>query len=69
MTDAPKCRTTASGLRLEIYPSTASCPEHRQFDHESDYSDLADEYGLTILKGSEVETEYGHILVFGVTPA
>ena len=43
--------------------------EHRQFDHESDYSALADEYGLTILKGSEVETEYGHVLVFGVTPA
>ncbi len=43
--------------------------EHRQFDHESDYSGLAAEYGLSILKGSEVETEYGHILVFGVTPA
>jgi hypothetical protein len=43
--------------------------EHRQFDDESDYSRLAGEYGLTILKGSEVETEYGHVLVFGVTPA
>ena len=43
--------------------------EHRQFDDESDYSDLAAKYGLTILKGSEVETEYGHVLVFGVTPA
>jgi predicted metal-dependent phosphoesterase TrpH len=42
--------------------------EHRQFDDESDYSDLAADYGLTILKGSEVETEYGHVLVFGVTP-
>ena len=41
--------------------------EHRQWDGESDYSDLAEEYGLTILKGSEVETEYGHVLVFGVT--
>jgi predicted metal-dependent phosphoesterase TrpH len=41
--------------------------EHRQFDNESDYSDLAREFGLTILKGSEVETEYGHVLVFGVT--
>ncbi len=41
--------------------------EHRQFDFESDYSDLAEEYGLTILKGSEVETEYGHVLVFGVS--
>ncbi len=41
--------------------------EHRQFDFESDYSELAEEYSLTILKGSEVETEYGHVLVFGVT--
>ena len=41
--------------------------EHRQFDHESDYSDLAAEFSITILKGSEVETEYGHVLVFGVT--
>jgi histidinol phosphatase-like PHP family hydrolase len=42
--------------------------EHRQFDFESDYSVLAREYDLVILKGSEVETEYGHVLVFGVTP-
>ena len=43
--------------------------EHRQFDFESDYSELADKSGLTILKGSEVETEYGHVLVFGVSKA
>jgi len=41
--------------------------EHRQFDHESDYADLAREYGIRILKGSEVETDYGHVLVFGVS--
>ena len=41
--------------------------EHRQFDLESDYSALSNEYALTILKASEVETEYGHVLVFGVT--
>jgi len=41
--------------------------EHRQFDFESDYSELAEKYGITILKGAEVETEYGHVLVFGVT--
>lgn len=40
--------------------------EHRQFDFESDYSELAKKYDLVILKGSEVETEYGHVLVFGV---
>ena len=43
--------------------------EHRQFDADSDYGPLASEYGLTILKASEVETEYGHVLVFGVTEA
>jgi predicted metal-dependent phosphoesterase TrpH len=43
--------------------------EHRQFDAESDYRPLAAQYDLVILKASEVETEYGHVLVFGVTPA
>jgi predicted metal-dependent phosphoesterase TrpH len=41
--------------------------EHRQFDAESDYRALEDEHGLRILKGSEVETDYGHVLLFGVT--
>jgi predicted metal-dependent phosphoesterase TrpH len=40
--------------------------EHRQFDSESDYRHLEDQYGLVILKASEVETDYGHVLVFGV---
>ena len=40
--------------------------EHRQFDSESDYRALEDKYGLLILKASEVETDYGHVLVFGV---
>ena len=43
--------------------------EHRQFDNESDYTELGKTNGITILKGSEVETEYGHVLVFGVTLA
>ncbi len=43
--------------------------EHRQFDFESDYSELAAKNELVILKGAEVETEYGHVLVFGVTEA
>lgn len=43
--------------------------EHRQHDFDSDYSALAKQHGLVILKGSEVETEYGHVLVFGVTEA
>ncbi|MDH4144218.1 MAG: hypothetical protein OEY23_03510 [Acidimicrobiia bacterium] len=40
--------------------------EHRQYDDTSDYRDLEDQYGLLILKASEVETDYGHVLVFGV---
>lgn len=43
--------------------------EHRQFDLESDYHALEDEYGIRILKGAEVETDYGHMLVFGVNQA
>ena len=40
--------------------------EHRQFDNASDYRALEDQFGLLILKASEVETEYGHVLLFGV---
>ena len=43
--------------------------EHRQFDDESDYSALAKKFDLCILKASEVETEYGHVLVYGVSEA
>ncbi len=40
--------------------------EHRLYDGDSDYRSLEDEYGILILKASEVETEYGHVLIFGV---
>ncbi|MBB82965.1 MAG: hypothetical protein CL931_04050 [Deltaproteobacteria bacterium] len=40
--------------------------EHRQFDDANDYRALEDRFGLMILKASEVETEYGHVLVYGV---
>ena len=40
--------------------------EHRQYDDESDYRPLEDQFDLLILKASEVETDYGHVLVFGV---
>ena len=40
--------------------------EHRQWDAVNDYRKLEDEFGILILKGSEVETEYGHVLLFGV---
>jgi predicted metal-dependent phosphoesterase TrpH len=40
--------------------------EHRQWDPEADYRSLEDEYGIRILRGAEIETDYGHVLVYGV---
>ena len=40
--------------------------EHRQWDPQRDYRTLEDEYGIRILRGAEVETNYGHFLVYGV---
>ncbi|MBM2826561.1 MAG: metal-dependent phosphohydrolase [Dehalococcoidia bacterium] len=42
--------------------------EHRGFASEADYSTLAEQYGVVVLKGSEIETTLGHVLVYGVTP-
>jgi len=42
--------------------------EHRQYDPDSDYSALTEQYGVTILRGAEVETDIGHVLVYGITP-
>jgi len=41
--------------------------EHRQFDLHRDLRELEDRYGLLILNAAEVETDYGHVLVYGVT--
>jgi predicted metal-dependent phosphoesterase TrpH len=41
--------------------------EHRQFNKDADYRALEDRFGILVLKASEVETDYGHMLVFGVT--
>ncbi len=40
--------------------------EHRQFNRDADYRALEDKYGMLVLRASEVETDYGHVLVFGV---
>ncbi len=40
--------------------------EHRQWDSTRDYRQLEDQYGILILRGAEVETDYGHVLVYGV---
>ena len=43
--------------------------EHRKFDHDLDYSSLAEHYGVLVFKGSELDTRYGHFLVYGVSKA
>ena len=43
--------------------------EHRKFDFDMDYSALAGQYDVLVLKGSELDTRYGHFLVYGVTEA
>jgi len=40
--------------------------EHRQFNRDADYRDLEDKFSILILKATEAETDYGHMLVFGV---
>src|SRR5215470_631736 len=42
--------------------------EHRQFDPGRDYRELEDRYGFLVLTAAEVETDYGHVLVYGVNP-
>jgi predicted metal-dependent phosphoesterase TrpH len=43
--------------------------EHRQFDSKRDYRALEDRYGFLVLTAAEVETDYGHVLVYGVNEA
>ena len=43
--------------------------EHRKFDYDKDYSELAAANDILIMKGSELDTNMGHFLVYGVTPA
>tara|TARA_B100000315_G_scaffold230983_1_gene241905 strand:- start:350 stop:1012 length:663 start_codon:yes stop_codon:yes gene_type:complete len=43
--------------------------EHRKFDFDKDYSEIAGEYDVLVMKGSELDTRYGHFLVYGVTEA
>ncbi|MBI4497594.1 MAG: PHP domain-containing protein [Chloroflexi bacterium] len=42
--------------------------EHRGFNLDADYSQLSQQYDVLILRGSEIETDVGHVLVYGVTP-
>ncbi len=40
--------------------------EHRLFNSEADYDALAREYDMVIFKGTEADTDCGHILLYGV---
>lgn len=52
--------------RLERPVDGIVLTEHRQFNSAADYRALEDRFGIMVLKASEVETDYGHVLVFGV---
>ena len=41
--------------------------EHRQFSLEADYSDLSGQFGITVLRGAELDTRHGHFLVYGIS--
>ena len=40
--------------------------EHRKFDTHQDYTALAQQYDVRVFRGSELDTRYGHFLVYGV---
>jgi predicted metal-dependent phosphoesterase TrpH len=40
--------------------------EHRQFDADIDYSALVENYGVSVLKGAELDTRHGHFLLYGI---
>ena len=51
------------GFQLDGFVLT----EHRKFDLEADYAAIARESDVLIFKGSELDTDRGHFLVYGVT--
>ena len=53
------------GFRIDGFVLT----EHRNYDPSRDFTELAAKYHSVVLRGIEVETDIGHVLVYGVTPA
>jgi len=41
--------------------------EHRVIDRSIDYRRLGDKYGIQIFQGIEVDGDFGHILLYGIT--
>jgi len=40
--------------------------EHRLFNSEADYEDLVRQYDILIFKGTEADTDCGHVLCYGI---
>ena len=53
------------GSRIDGFVLT----EHRKFDFDKSYSELGEANDVLIMKGSELDTNMGHFLVYGVTEA
>ena len=43
--------------------------EHRNYNQSLNYDELASRYNAIVLRGIEVETDIGHVLVYGAGPA
>lgn len=41
--------------------------EHRVYDLKADYRPIAEKFGIHVFKGIELDTDLGHLLVYGVT--
>jgi hypothetical protein len=41
--------------------------EHRQFDPSVEYSEIAERYALKIFNATELDTDAGHFLIYGVS--
>ncbi len=52
------------GYRIDGFVLT----EHRRFEADRNYDELAARYDARVFRGVEVETDIGHVLVMGVTP-
>jgi histidinol phosphatase-like PHP family hydrolase len=56
-------RLRVDGDRIDGFVLT----EHRKLDLQHDYSALAEQYQVTVLRGMEIETDGGHVLVYGTS--
>jgi predicted metal-dependent phosphoesterase TrpH len=69
--DSPAC---AEDYCRAIRQFRSHCPfdgivltEHRIFDHHRSYQEIAEKYEVLIFKGIELDTDLGHLLLYGIT--